>query len=94
MSRKLQKRATKLVRKAEHRVMDIRRAVLEYHELQSIHGNSPTRQLRSQLNIEHAVHEYNRVHKALERVRKKIRTMPGEPPVLRAASPRMIKRNP
>ena len=90
MSRKLQKRATKLARKAEHRVMDIRRAVREYHELQSIPGNSPARQLRSQLNIEYAVLEYNRVHKALDRVRKKIHTPPNEPR-MRLASPRMME---
>lgn len=72
MSKKLEKRATKLVRKAEYRAIAIRRAVREYRDVQTFPGVDPARQQQRQLDIERAVLKYNQVHKALKRVRKKI----------------------
>src|SRR5262245_52429943 len=73
MSKKLNKRAAKLARKAEDRVLAIRRVVREYNDsLQLSAGNDQARNHERQLEIERAVSDYNDVHRALTRVRKKI----------------------
>lgn len=73
MSKKLEKRATRLVRKAEDRATTIRRVVREYHDaIQKSAADdlaSPTERHRE---IERAVVKYNEVHKALKRLRKRI----------------------
>jgi hypothetical protein len=73
MSKKLDKKASKLVRKAEDRAMLIRRAVRKYNDViqTSAEGDSVKR-LRGQLDIERAVVRYNEVHKAIRRLRKKM----------------------
>ena len=73
MSKKLEKRATRLVRKAELRATAIRRVVGEYRD--TIHasaGADPAGQVQRQREIERAVVKYNEVHKALRRLRKRI----------------------
>ena len=73
MSKKLEKRATRLVRKAEDRAMTIRRVVREYRdaiqESAAAGLASPTERHRE---IERAVVKYNEVRKALKRLRKRI----------------------
>ena len=73
MSKKLEKRATRLVRKAEDRATTIRRVVREYHDAiqksATADSASPTERHRE---IERAVVRYNEVHKALKRLRKRI----------------------
>jgi len=73
MSKKLERKASKLVRKAEDRAMLVRRAVREYNNViqTSAEGDSAKR-LRGQLDIERAVLRYNEVHKAIRRLRKKM----------------------
>jgi 2-C-methyl-D-erythritol 4-phosphate cytidylyltransferase len=73
MSKKLDKRATRLVRKAEDRALAIRRVVQEYKE--TVRRSAVTDSVRPTENhheIERAVVKYNEVHKALKRLRKKI----------------------
>jgi len=73
MSKKLEKKASKLVREAADRAMFIRRAVREYNDvIQTSTDGNPARQLRGQLDIERAVVRYNEVHKAIKRLRKKM----------------------
>lgn len=93
MSKKLQKRATKLVRKAAHRAMAIRQVVREYHEVQTAAGQNITAQLERQLNIERAVDKYNQVHKALKRVQKKIQLKRGDPRAFSPGPSRAVKRH-
>ena len=73
MSKKLEKRASRLVRKAESRALAIKRVVREYRD--ATRGEaavSATRQLKDNREIERAVGRYNEVHRALRRIRKKI----------------------
>ena len=73
MSKKLEKRATRLVREAEVRASAIRRVVREYGD--TIHASAltdPAKQVERQREIERAVVKYNEVHKALRRLRKRI----------------------
>jgi len=75
MSKKLEKRAARLVRKAETRADSIRRVVREYKEAVQTSSNAdPSSQLGRQFEIEQAVVRYNQVHKALRRLRKKMET--------------------
>ena len=73
MSKKFEKRAIRLVRKAEDRATIIRRVVRKYHDAIQ---KSPTDDLASPTErhreIERAVAKYNEVHKALKRLRKRI----------------------
>ena len=73
MSKKLEKKTSKLVRKAEDRAMLIRRAVRKYNDViqTSAEGDSAKR-LREQLDIERPVLRYNEVHKAIRRLQKKM----------------------
>ncbi|HSB12610.1 MAG TPA: hypothetical protein VLM38_24180 [Blastocatellia bacterium] len=93
MSKKLEKRATRLVRKAEYRAMVIRRVVREYREVQIGAGNNPANKLERQLDIERAVGKYNQVHKALKRVRRKIQLKRGTPEALRPNARLAVKRH-
>jgi|GEM_PF-2028234 len=73
MSKKLEKRATQLRRKAEDRVLAIRRVVRNYSD--TVEGSvtsNPARQTEQHDEIERAVLKYNEVQKALKRLRKKI----------------------
>jgi len=73
MSKKLEKRATRLVRQAEVRAGAIRRVVRDYRD--TIHASAladPATQVERQREIERAVVKYNEVHKALRRLRKRI----------------------
>jgi len=73
MSKKLEKRATRLVRKAEDRALVIRRVVREYHDaIQTSAAGDAASQAERQREIERAVVKYNEVHKALKRLRKRI----------------------
>ena len=69
----MEKRATRLVRKAEDRATAIRRIVREYHDAIQ---KSATADLASSTErhreIERAVVKYNEVHRALKRVRKRL----------------------
>ena len=73
MSRSLDKSASELERKAQNKAEIIRKIVREYNE--SIGSDSePGYALRSkkERKIEKAVAEYEQVHKALKRLRKKM----------------------
>lgn len=73
MSKKLEKKATRLVRKAESRAGVIRRAVRDYSDAeQTSTMGGPARQLERQRQIEQAVMKYNQTHKAIGRLRKKM----------------------
>ena len=73
MSKKLEKRATRLVRKAGNRALDIRRVVREYgNAIQEPAATNPGLQIERQREIERAVAKYNEVGKALRRLRKKL----------------------
>ena len=69
MSKKLQKKAGKLVRKAEDRATTIRRVVMEYTNAAEI---SNVTDYTKQHEIERAVVKYNEVHKAIKRLRRKM----------------------
>ena len=73
MSKKLEKRATRLVRKAEDRAMAIRRVAREYHDaIQKSATDDQAGQAGRHREIERAVVKYNEVHRALKRLRKRI----------------------
>ena len=73
MSKKLEKRANRLARKAENRVLTIRRVVREYRDAsQTLEAADAASQAERNSQIERAVGKYNEVHKALRRIRKKI----------------------
>lgn len=69
MSKKLTKKASKLVRKAEDRATVIRRVVREYN---SAAQTSAVNDSAKQREIERAVVRYNEVHKAIKRLRRKM----------------------
>ena len=73
MSKKLEKKATRLVRKAEYRALSIRRVVRDYHDaIQTSAANDAAKHTERNREIERAVVKYNEVHKALKRLRKRI----------------------
>lgn len=76
MSKKLEKKASKLVREAEDRATVIRRVVREYNNpaQPSAVSNSA-----KQLEIERAVVKYNEVHKAIKRLRRKMALKSKQP---------------
>ena len=74
MSRSLEKSASELERNAQNKAEVVRRTVREYNE--SINSDAAIRYaLRSkkERKIEKALAEYEQVHKALRRLRKKMR---------------------
>jgi hypothetical protein len=72
MSKKLQKRTSRLRRKAQSRVLAIGRAVREYRDATSRPGIlDATWQTKKSQDIEVAVERYNQVHKKLRRINKK-----------------------
>jgi deoxyribodipyrimidine photolyase len=76
MSKKLEKKASKLVRKAEDRATVIRRVVREYNNVaQTSAGNDSAKQRE----IERAVVRYNEVHKAIKRLRRKMALKSKQP---------------
>ena len=74
MSKKLEKQANRLVRKAESRALAIRQVIGEYRDASQLSGGAVrTRQVETEhREIERAVGRYNDVHRALRRIRKKI----------------------
>lgn len=81
MSKKLEKKASKLVRKAEDRAIAIRRVVREYNTVVQISGLNDSAKQRE---IERAVVKYNEVSKAIKRLKRKIdlKTKQPHPPNL------------
>jgi hypothetical protein len=69
MSKKLEKKANKLARKAEDRATAIRRVVRECDCATQI---SAVNDSAKQREIERAVVKYNEVHKAIKRLRRKM----------------------
>lgn len=83
MSKKLEKKASKLVRKAEDRATVIRRVVREYNDvIQTAAAGNSAKQLRGQREIERAVVRYNEVHKAIKRLHRKMALKNGQPHTL------------
>jgi hypothetical protein len=76
MSKKLEKKASKLVRKAEDRATAIRRVVREYNDSVPI---SAVNNSAKQREIERAVIRYNEVHKAIKRLRRKMALKSKQP---------------
>lgn len=73
MSKKLEKKATKLVLKAQARATLIRRAVRQYNDVaQGSAFDNLVEQQNGQREIERAIVRYNEAHKAIKRLRKKI----------------------
>ena len=73
MSKKLQKRASRLRRKAQNRVMAIGRAVREYRDGTSMPGlMDASWQTKKSREIEVAVERYKKVHKKLRRLKKSV----------------------
>ena len=73
MSKKLEKRATRLAQEAEVRARVIRRVVREYRDnIRTSAVPDPAKQVETQHEIERAVLKYNEVHKALKRLRRRI----------------------
>ena len=84
-SKKLEKRATRLERKAQSRALTIKRIVREYRDAtQMSEAADVERQAESHREIERAVGRYNEVHKALKRISKKIQTKDARRPSVRA----------
>lgn len=72
MSKKLEKRAIRLRRKAEHRALVIKRVVREFRDANlAAEALDPLWQREKHREIELAVGRYNDVHKALRRINKK-----------------------
>jgi hypothetical protein len=72
MSKKLQKRASRLRRKAQSCVLAIGRAVREYRDAASTADVlDVSRQAKKSREIEVAVERYNQLHKKLRRINKK-----------------------
>ena len=73
MSKKLKKRATRLVRKAENRALAIKLVVREYRDsTQKPEAADSVGQAERHREIERAVAKYNEANKALRRIGKKI----------------------
>ena len=86
-SKKLEKRATRLERKAQSHALTIKRVVREYRETtQTSEAWAAERQAESHREIERAVGKYNEIHKALKRISKKIqlKTKDARRPTARA----------
>jgi hypothetical protein len=74
MSRGLERSASELERKAQNQALTIRRVVQEYNEfVRSDAYIEPALQLKKQREIERVVGQYTQLHKALRRLRKKMR---------------------
>jgi len=74
MSKKLEKQATRLVRKVENRALAIKLVVREYRDsTQSSEAADTVGQAPRHREIERAVAKYNEANKALRRIGKKIR---------------------
>lgn len=72
MSKKLEKKASKLARRAEDHAINIRRVVREYSTAFQGTPGATLVNRNGELEIERAVFKYNEVHKALKRLRKRI----------------------
>jgi Mg2+ and Co2+ transporter CorA len=74
MSRSLEKSASELERKAENKAAVIRRVIQKYNESkrsESLPGSAM--QSKQERKIEQIIAEYTDIHKALKRIRKKMR---------------------
>ncbi len=73
MSKKLEKQATRLVRKAENRALVIKLVVREYRDYtQRAEAADTVGEAERHREIERAVVKYNEANKALRRIGKKI----------------------
>lgn len=94
MSKKLEKKAARLARKADDRATAIRRVIREYKEAQVTSQANLTRETERQREIERAVARYNQARKALERTRQRIqlkqRDPRNSPPVPRIVTRRHV----
>ena len=72
MSKKLEKRAARLARKAENRATLIRQVVRDYKDSQVMNQANLAREMERQREIELAVARYSQARKALKRVRQKM----------------------
>ncbi len=73
MSKKLEKQATRLVRKAENRALAIRLVVRDYRDAtQNSEGGDIAGESERHREIETAVAKYNEANKALRRIGKKL----------------------
>jgi len=79
MSKKLEKKAARLARKADNRATAIRRVIREYTEAQVTSPANLKRDLERQREIEQAVARYSQARKALERTRQKIQLKKRDP---------------
>ena len=74
MSRGLERSATELERKAKNKAAVIRRVCQEYNEsIKSDPAPKPALQSKKEREVERVVAEYMKIHKALKRLRKKLR---------------------
>lgn len=81
MSKKLEKRANRLERKAKDHALTIKRVVREYRDAtQTSEATNIARQAERHREIEQAVGKYNEVHKALKRIIKKIQPKTKDTP--------------
>jgi hypothetical protein len=85
MSKKLEKRAARLARKAENRATLIRQVVRDYKDSQVMNQANLAREMERQREIELAVARYSQARKALKRVRQKMQLKKRNP---RNAAPR------
>jgi hypothetical protein len=85
MSKKLEKRAARLARKAENRATLIRQVVRAYKDSQVMNQANLAREMERQREIELAVARYSQARKALKRVRQKMQLKKRDP---RNAAPR------
>jgi hypothetical protein len=85
MSKKLEKRAARLARKAENRATLIRQVVRDYKDSQVMNQANLAREMERQREIELAVARYSQARKALKRVRQKMQLKKRDP---RNAAPR------
>lgn len=73
MSKKLEKQATRLERKAKNRALTIKRVIREYRDASQTSGAKDiAQQTEKHREIERAVARYNEVHKALRRISKRM----------------------
>jgi len=85
MSKKLEKRAARLARKAENCATLIRQVVRDYKDSQVMNQANLAREMERQREIELAVARYSQARKALKRVRRKMQLKKRNP---RNAAPR------
>lgn len=75
MSKSLEQSAAELERKAQDQAVIIRRVMRDYNtSMQAATGGDSRHRLRKEREIDRAVADYIRLYKAIQRVRKKLRS--------------------